>query len=277
MHWKLAAIRLLFSLAILAPARADRKTVIRDASAGHAVVTTNYVQGNNWRWESEVPLPSNAQRLIANIANGDQHSYYALDLRAKKYIEPQRVEPILTLAMWLRRAPGVAQSGKTVHTYFETIETGESRLMFGHMARHVITRERTVAEPGACSGNSIIERDGWYLPRAERTVRYQLRRGGGRECRDTIVAHGTRAELGFALQEKETNTPPVPTGYSTRSYTTTREVLELSDQPLDKSIFEPPKDFARVDVFPGDEPVNCRQRLEWNWRELERSFESWFE
>ncbi|MDQ6704329.1 MAG: hypothetical protein M3Z85_00035, partial [Acidobacteriota bacterium] len=100
--------------------------------------------------------------------------YYVLDLDARKFVEQQRIEPILALAMWLRRAPRIAPSGKTTHRYFEAIDTGESREMFGHMARHVITRERTVR--------------------------------GARECRDTVVVHGTRPELGFALQEKQTVT-----------------------------------------------------------------------
>ena len=86
-----------------------------------------------------------------------------------------------------------------------------------------------------------------------------------------------RQKLGFALQEKHTVTFPVPAGYPVRSYASTREVLEFSERPLDKSLFEPPKDFVRADVLPGDQPVNWAQRLAWNWRELERSFESWFE
>ncbi|MDQ6665414.1 MAG: hypothetical protein M3Z23_13600 [Acidobacteriota bacterium] len=181
------------------------------------VITTNYEQGNNWRWQSEalVPVPD-VHRSLATIVNGDRGSYYVLDFNAKKYIEPRRVEPILTVAMWLTRAPRIVPSGKTVHTNFETIETGESCQVFGHMARHVITRERTVAEPGACSGISKLEKDSWYIPYPHRgNVRYEafLRVGGARECRDTVVVHGTQPELEFALQEKRTVTSAVPAGY----------------------------------------------------------------
>ncbi len=252
MRRKLAA--LIFAIAIV-PALADRKVVSKETIGAQTIVNTIYTQGNNRRWESQ-------SSPFVRIFNRERGSFYVLDMAARQYSEPrQRVEPLFILAMWIRRPPRVVQSGKTVHTYYDAVDTGETRQMFGHTAQHWIVRERTVAEPGACTAvNRDVERDGWYLPGShERTAFLAV---SPQQCRDTVIVHGFRTEVGMALLETER----VNSSVSRR-----REVIEFSEQPLSKSLFLPPANFARVDP-----EASWLQRLEANWQEFERSLESWF-
>jgi hypothetical protein len=258
-------------------ATADRKTIIKDTSDNFEVVTTTYAHGKSLRWESEVLVPGDPQRPVANILNADRGASYVLDLNAREYVAPRSAEPILTLAMWLHR-PRISSSGKTVRIYSEAVDTGERRQMFGLTARHLIIHQRTTAEAGACSGNSTMERDGWYVPAVSASA-YQgtFLMAVGRACRDNIVVAGARIEPGFALAERETRTSLERADHGRGSDIRRREVLEFSDRKIDPSLFEPPADFVRVDTLRGEHALSWSEHLELNWRELERSVESWFE
>ena len=59
------------------------------------------------------------------------------------------------------------------------------------------------------------------------------------------------------------------------SQTNTREVIEFSDQPLDPALFEPPKNFTRVEALSGNHKVSRLQKLEQSWQQLEQSIASW--
>jgi hypothetical protein len=161
--WLRAASVLAIFMSAGGVATADRKTIIKDTSDNFVVVTTTYAHGKSLRWESEVLVPGDPQRPVANILNADRGASYVLDLNAREYVAPRSAEPILTLAMWLHR-PRISSSGKTVRIYSEAVDTGERRQMFGLTARHLIIHQRTTAEAGACSCNSTLERDGWYVP-----------------------------------------------------------------------------------------------------------------
>jgi hypothetical protein len=259
MRWLLA----LSVLAAISPARADRKMVVKSTFNGHSVVNTTYSQGLNQRWESD------ASPLI-QVLNANGRSILLLDVAAKQYAVPHREsDPVLALATWLRRPPHVIQSGKTVHTYFEAIDTGQNRRMFGQTAHRWITRERIEAEPGACIGSTTIENDGWYLPGPEPGKVAYLGLSGGTRCQDTNIAHGAKKELGLALLEQTHIHGP------RFSQTNTREVIEFSDQPLDPALFEPPKNFTRVEALSGNHRVSRLQKLEQSWQQLEQSIASW--
>jgi hypothetical protein len=46
---------------------------------------------------------------------------------------------------------------------------------------------------------------------------------------------------------------------------------------LDKKLFEVPSGFGKVDSLPGQSAMSASQRLAWEWAQLERAFNSWFE
>ena len=172
---------------------------------------------------------------------------------------------ILTLASWIARPAGVHESGKTVHIYYETLDTGESRQKFGQTAKHLILRERVVAEPGACDQSRQRDTDGWFLPAENPQTKPELHTFAAirnQTCRDQIVRHGKPPELGIAIYEKDGQI--------------TREMLEFSRDNLDDSLFNVPRDFKKVDTLAGERSASWHERLGMEFSELGRAFETWF-
>jgi hypothetical protein len=194
---------------------------------------------------------------------------YQLDLTARKYVasQAQNLDLILTLAAWIARPPRFYESGKALNIYFDTVDTGERKQFFGRTAKHLVMRWRQIAEPGACGLTQEGVRDGWYIPEPDsRPARgYIMAMGslGGRMCRDQLIFHGKPAPPGISVLERN------------GSFTT--EVLEMSDAPLDKKLFEVPSGFEKVESLPGQPTLSASARLGRDWAQLEQAFRSWFD
>lgn len=251
---------------VVAPVCADLREVTKVTIAGHETVYAQYVQGKNRRTED---LGQDHSPRLATIWNPERKTRYELDLRSQEYVEhhPGSADWIFSLAMWIARAPRLHESGKTVNIYYEAIDTGERREFFGHTAKHLLVSERHVAQPGACEPTYQIQKDGWYIPPAEAGARgsYHLSAYAGfaGRCLDTIVKHGVSSPPGIPVLERDGEV--------------TREILALSNDPLDKSLFEIPSGFRKVDALPGRPAVTSSDRLALEWRLLEQAVESWFE
>lgn len=139
-----------------------------------------------------------------------------------------------------------------VITYTTTAnDTGERKEMFGFQARHVKSSMSMSSSPDACTQiNQRTETDGWYI---DLSVGFncELGRaammGGGRPtpggCRDRIAYKNVgSARKGFPLIE--TTTMYGPDGRVT--YTTTKEVVELSREPLDAALFDIPAGYTET-------------------------------
>lgn len=138
-----------------------------------------------------------------------------------------------------------------VVTYNSTaVDTGERKDMFGFKARHVKTTLSIESSPDACNPVKMkMETDGWYIDLAFglncETSGPQMmggpRAGGG--CRDRVRFNRQgAARTGYALME--TTTMYGPNGAVT--YTSTKEVVELSREPLDKALFEVPAGYVET-------------------------------
>ena len=122
-----------------------------------------------------------------------------------------------------------SHSGNTFIVEIETRDTGEQRQAFGHTARHFVTTEHRRMEHSGQPPSDIQElvTDGWYLDVPGRFPG---------------LTTGHRPP-GIAICEKTADH--------------LLEVTELSEDPLDPKLFEPPPGFRRViRPFPG-------QRLSW--------------
>jgi len=242
------------------PLGADTYTLSKSTFNGQEMLVAEYLQGKNYRTE----VIDQGRSRSVSIRNLEQGIWYEIDLQSHKYSETTfKSSPILSLAQWIARPPRVHESGKTVNIYYETIDTGERKEFFGQAAKHLVFRERHVAESGACDASYQTERDGWYIPRDG------IREVGPRlsisnlQCHDHVVTHGEHAPPGL----------PVVETYQAWK----REVLELSTAPLDRSLFQIPKGFEKVDALPGrPRPVGSEQGLAWEWAQLANAFESWF-
>ena len=167
-----------------------------------------------------------------------------------------------------------------VITYVMTsTDTGERKEMFGFNARHVKTSTSMESSPDACSQlKQRIETDGWYIDFSA-TFNCELGRAGmmGSRpprggCQDRVRSRrvGT-GRTGFPLIETTTMY-----GADGRAmFTSTKEVLELSREPLDAALFEVPSGYvettnsqelygmpsmdATSQVFSGRQPVENNQ------------------
>jgi hypothetical protein len=252
-------------LLLAATLAADTHQVTKTSYPGGEAIATQDFQGNNFR-----VLDKNGSRSMVMIRN--QQGFFELDLQARQYVQlrPQSEDFILFLAQWIARPPRIHESGKTVNIFYEVVDTGDRRRFFGHAARRLRVIERHVAERGACDQTYRTEKAGWYIPRDEsrgpqkgsvRLIHFGLLRST--VCHDKIVIHGDPEPPGIAVLETD---GPM-----------TRQVLEYSDSPLDKSLFQVPGSFKKVDALPGQRPTSWLERTDQELTQLQRAFESWFQ
>jgi len=138
-----------------------------------------------------------------------------------------------------------------VLTYNTTaVDTGERKDMFGFKARHVKTTMAIESSPDACSPvKQRVETDGWYI---DLTFGLNCETGGSQMMRRPPAAGGCRdrvrvnrqgaARTGYPLIE--TTTMYGPNGEVT--FTTTKEVIELSREPLDAALFDVPAGYVET-------------------------------
>jgi hypothetical protein len=195
------------------------------------------------------------------------------------------------------RGASGAQGAQTVHSggtldiSIQNIDTGERKEMFGHTARHIITREKRVAGPGACSRDSESETDGWYIdpsimPEWRRSkspgiVVASVMSAGNDNCRnktDAIQVHRTGVETGFPVQVHTTlHSEIVRADGSQQEITSTwgSEILELKEGPLDPALFEVPADFRRVNQLRSWMASAAPRRPLTGWEWLKAKLEEW--
>lgn len=144
-----------------------------------------------------------------------------------------------------------ARKGGTVTYVTSAIDTGERREMFGFTARHVKSSMSIEASPDACNPiNYRTETDGWYI---DLNVGFDCnldgrppampggRASGG--CVDKpIFRREGNARTGYPLIE--TTKMYGPGGQVT--FSTSKEVIELSREPLDMALFDVPAGYTEA-------------------------------
>jgi hypothetical protein len=158
-------------------------------------------------------------------------------------------------------------------------------MMFGHMARHIITREKRIASPGACARNSESESDGWYIDDSVMPDWHRPRKPGGGvvvasmvavssasaclDKMDAIEVHRTGVEPGFPLKITTTMKSEVPSldgGARMVASNWGSEVMEFQEGPLDPTLFDVPADFRKVDALKNwYSPAPHRTLSGWEW------------
>ena len=239
---------------------------------------TRYFQGSRSRSESrssagyaahpgDAPVYTWGPRQ-AMIQQCDARRSLMLNLDAREYTSTELDERGVPNGYKAPVIPQTHSAQGSVEIFIDAIGTGERKEMFGHTARHVITRERRVVSPGNCQHNMSSETDGWYIdldvpslscaevPRKATTVGVAL--AASSFCsQQRLEVHRTGvSETGFPVSLATTTHTSVPQADgSTREYTnsSTSEVVELSEAPLDPALFEVPPGFklvARINTQP---------------------------
>lgn len=231
-----------------APARTDLKITYRQTTSGQSMESTTMLKGQRER--SEMKLGHGMD--IVNITQCDLKRTVQISDSARKYV----VTPMETAYA----APSTGAASSTVSepsrrgglvTYTSTaVDTGERKEMFGFQARHVKTSLVIESSPDACNPvKQRMETDGWYIDFAfglncERGAASMMggpqARGG---CHDRVKFNRQgAARTGYALQETTTSYGPD----GSVVFSTTREVVELSREPLDAALFDVPAGYTEA-------------------------------
>jgi hypothetical protein len=220
--------------------------------------------------------------MASIIQRGDRDHIYILDLRSKEYVTYETDSRGTTLGT---KTTSSGNSGGTLQIRIENIDTGERKEIFGHRARHIITRETRVASPGACSKGSSSKTDGWYIDDSVMPEWRQSKKSamgvavtsvvavdGRYDCQnkmDKIEVHRTGVEVGFPVISKTTLTSQVTERDGTPRMLASVsgfEVVELREGPLDPALFEVPPDFHKVDSLKNwSTTAPSRQLSGWEW------------
>jgi hypothetical protein len=288
---KFALILALISAASLVAADLKVKTIRRVSGAGHVLGSqlppevTIYVHDMAQRVESFGFGPDYVgprQQMAphtAVITRCDTGMVYQLDLNNQEYVESK-----------LAKSPSQEQFAKQMaqeqkedqkHAQSSTVDTGETKNFYGHIAKHVVTtikgkdKERAYEE--------VV--DGWYLdlPQPGCTPEYLRQYAGHMETADVwtarprsspydqysqlappvpgvlrppLVHSGMQSSFvynwfipgGLTIQQTSTQHQTVNVDGRKRinEMLTEERVVEFSEAPLDPSLFEVPPGFKKV-------------------------------
>ncbi len=148
-------------------------------------------------------------------------------------------------------SPRRPRKGGVVTITRTSTDTGERQDMFGYKARHIKTSMMMESSPDACNQSHMkMEMDGWYADLSAGfscgDESYRRMACGGRAkrgCSDRIVMKGG-GERRWAIRMKQTTTMTSEQG----TFTTTTEVIELTNTTLDAPLFDMPPGCRVMDM-----------------------------
>ena len=232
------------------PAASDLKIKYKQTTSGQSYESTTMLKGARER--SEMKMGHGMD--MVNITQCDLKRTIQINNQAQKYvITPMVVTTTAGNTPASTPPSSTAQptrSGGVVNYTTTSVDTGERKEMFGFTARHIKTTIVIESSPDACSPtNHKMEMDGWYIDftfglqcdLAQTQMPVQPVMPGG--CRDRYQFKNVgNAKKGYPLIE--TMTMYGPDGRVLTS--TTKEVLELSREPLEASLFDVPSGYTEA-------------------------------
>jgi len=226
------------------PAFADLtiKTRHTFGSATSGATDVLYLKGARERHEF-VREHQEGIRGFATITQCDQRRVIQVNLKSQLYAVSELEDRAANFAA---RRPLPEEHGADVTTTFDAVDTGERRQVGRYTARRVRTTITVEPAAGANTPASTRQIDGWYidLPSlgcsdAESTgyvVYAEMVEPVGLPDRHHYKVRGT-ARRGYAIEET--------TRFTQRTVTNVGrvELIELSEEPLDASLFDVPRDY----------------------------------
>ena len=230
------------------PAANDLKIKYRMTTSGQPMESTTMLKGARERSETKMAYGMD----IYSITQCDLKRTIQVSDKVRKYV----ITPMETADSTGNSgadAPVTAEPTTRggVVTYNSTaVDTGERKDMFGFKARHVKTSLAIESSPDACNPTKQrIETDGWYIDLA---FGLKCETGGSPMMRRPPAAGGCRDRVRFNRQGAartgyplmETTTMYGPNGEVV--FTSTKEVIELSREPLDAALFDVPAGYVET-------------------------------
>ena len=248
------------------------KMTVRRVFAGNPTEQTIYVQRDRKRMEfrnyqGKRKADGSHQWLsgprLAAITRCDLGQIFELNLDAAEYVSaPYPPKPLTQAEIEARglSKPDMSPSREpTLRFETTTVDTGERKEFFGHIARHVIITRKQIPLEGSHSESQETVTDGWYID-LDPQVSCDLKLSSGKRAH-AYLAGGKQpaekpefidigeSETGFAVQlvmvSKGTYTLPDGTNKQTNSKSETL-VTQLELASLDPRLFEIPSGFKHV-------------------------------
>lgn len=212
----------------------------------HSPVMTWYFKGSRMRSEMRESDSTDSaahtdiyqcDQGVRIILNENSKTYYSVPADPAPFIG-STIDPSV-----LRKMP--LPSGGEVTVTTDSVDTGERRQVGSYHARHVKTTITAEPGPEAVSQKSKTEVDGWYLDlpgvycqdASSQKMGWSALWTGGRRDRMVFKRLGT-APRGFAIEETTTKNE------GERVFVTKIELMEISEKPLDESLFEAPPGYS---------------------------------
>jgi hypothetical protein len=206
----------------------------------------------------------------AVILQCDRKRTLNLNERDKLYVSLE----IQDWSQRLKRARLVPQpqpSGAEVTMTIDSVDTGERRQFVHYTARRVQAKIRVEPGPGASTPASVEETDGWYIDIPGFSCQEQALSGfarltaisGNRQDRWKTMWLG-KAPRGYAIEETSLTTMEGKKSISKV------ELLDISEAPIDSSIFELPPGY-KLALQTGDggadltKPDTLANRAQYYW------------
>jgi len=239
---------LLILLAVVPAKPADVVPDFRDLTIRtHATMDSRHSQVMTWyfkgsRMRSEMQDADSSSAAFTNIYQCDRAVRIFFNESSKTYnsvpADPTQMRGTT------RPAREILLSGGQVTVTSDSVDTGERRPVGSYQARHVKTTITVEPGPEAVSHKSTTEIDGWYLDLP------------GLYCQDTgakkmgwwttlsgrldrvVFKRLGAAARGFAIEERTRKSE------DGKVFVQKIELLELSEKPLDESLFEIPAGYS---------------------------------
>ncbi len=228
---------IIIALSLVGSALADIRYKLKLTQGRSTTETTKLIKGRRERTEqtgSAVSIVFQCDPKRRLMINAQTRKYFIAPLN-KDDASPANTGGATTSAP--------IRKGGTIARTLTTTDLGERKQMFGYTARHLKITYLVEPSPEACDQHRVHwESEGWYIdldadfvcpPDAERLV----------TCHDKneIKRLGITTQV-FPLIETFTqyNAAGNPT------FTRTKEVVELSTEPLDASLFDVPREYIEA-------------------------------
>ena len=232
------------------PVKSDLRITYRSTTSGQSYESSTMIKGKRERNETRMGHGSD----MITITQCDLKRTIQISDNTRKYV----ITPMQTVNASPTRPSAssttpIGESGRRggVVNYVTTInDTGERKEMFGFTARHIKSSISVESSTDACTPmKQRMEMDGWYIDfafgldcdlGAAQMGRPPVAAGG---CRDEVVAKQIGSgRKGYPLSE--TTTVFGPNGQA--MFTSTKEVLDLSREPLDAALFDVPAGYTET-------------------------------
>jgi hypothetical protein len=213
---------------------------------------------------------------LASITRCDLGQTFDLNLEDREYVVfPYPSQPLTKTEIAARDLPVQRKfdsAAPTVRIETTTVDTGERKKLFGHLARHVITIWKQTLLAGSHAEPQETETDGWYID-LDTSITCDLRWPGGKRSHAHLrpglalekyefVDKGN-AETGLAVERKIRSLRTLKTSNGTKTeiaYTSELRIAEFTVGTLDPALFEIPPGFRKVDDINRYPPLTLADR-----------------